>query len=41
MIKFKGQKFKDEEFFAYIGLVGAWVCVVGILMMKHMGMFVQ
>ena len=37
MIKFKGQKFKDEELFSYIGLVGAWLCVMVMLMMKHMG----
>lgn len=36
MIKFRGQKFKDEEFFAYIGFVGAWLCVVGMLMAKYM-----
>ena len=36
MIKFRGQNFKDEEFFAYIGFVGAWLCVVGMLMAKYM-----
>ena len=28
MIKFNGQEFKDEEFFAYLGIVGVGAMIV-------------